>query len=141
MLLRASSAAIGSEVDPAAIVAGDQEAAEDADRSVDIGSGVEQGAVLAAYADAAHRGDGLADATAALRGALGDAGWVEAAMTVAVFDGLVRTADASGIPLDSGVVSATAADRDALGLDAFAGSANSDLTISGGAAPHPSRFG
>ena len=44
----------------------------------------------------------------AVRAAVGVDGWVEAAMTVAVFNGLVRTADASGIPLDDGVVSATA---------------------------------
>ena len=62
-------------------------------------------------------------------------------MTVAVFNGLVRTADASGIPLDDGVVSATADDRARLGLDSFAGAANSDLSIASGAEPHPERFG
>ena len=75
-----------------------------------------------------------------MRGALGDDGWVDAAMTVAIFNGLVRTADASGIPLDDGVVSATAADRELLGLDNFSGSDNSDLTIAAGATPDPSLF-
>ena len=130
MLLRASSEAIGNEVDVAA-------AASDA-----VDSHVEHGATLATYATAAHQGgDGLAEAAAAVRTAVGEAGWVEAAMTVAAFDGLVRTADASGIPLDVGVVSATAADRAHLGLDRFSGSANTDLSIAPGADPHPARFG
>ena len=98
--------------------------------------------VLAAYATAAHtRGAALAEAATAVRSAVGEAGWVEAAMTVAAFNGLVRTADASGIPLDEGVVSATADDRAHLGLDRFGGSANTDLSIAAGAEPHPARFG
>ena len=128
MLLRASSDALGDDVDTGAVLG---DAAD---------SGVEHGAVLEAYAAAAHDGDGLADAGAAVRDVLGDAGWVEAAMTVAAFNGLVRTADASGIPLDDGVVSATAADRGELGLDEFLGAANSDLAITGGAVPHPDLF-
>jgi hypothetical protein len=128
MLLRVSSAAIGVTPDPAAVLDGDGD------------PGVAHGAVLTAYATAAHRGDGLAAATAAVRSALGDDGWVEAALTVAVFNGLVRTADASGIPLDVGVVSATAQDRELLGLARYAGAEHSDLTIAPGAAPHPSRF-
>ena len=129
MLLRASSEAIGDDVDTAVAIGG---AAD-----VEVGHGL----ALEAYAAAAHSGDGLEDATGAVRDAVGDAGWVEAAMTVAVFNGLVRTADASGIPLDDGVLSATADDRARLGLDAFAGSANSDLTVAAGAHPHPARFG
>ena len=128
MLLRASSDALGAEID-AAVVNGD---------SVD--SGVEHGDVLETYATSAHDGEGLADATAAVRETVGDAGWVEAAMTVAAFNGLVRTADASGIPLDDGVLSATADDRVQLGLAAYGGAANSDLSIVGGATPHPDRF-
>ncbi len=130
MLLRASSDALGDDVDTAAAV-GDG-----------VDSHVEHGAVLAAYAAAAHdSGAGLADAAHAVRAAVGEAGFVEAAMTVAVFNGLVRTADAAGIPLDDGVVSATADDRARLGLDEYGGSANSDLSIAGGAEPHPARFG
>jgi len=128
MLLRASSDAIGEHIDAGAVV------------EVDVDPGIAHGAVLAAYATAAHDGAGLAEATDAVRAAVGDDGWVEAAMTVAVFNGLVRTADASGIPLDAGVVSATADDRERLGFGRYAGSANSDLTIAGGATPHPDRF-
>ena len=129
MLLRASSEALGDDVDTAAAI-GDA-----TDMRVDHGE------VLEAYATAAHAGEGLDESTRVVRDAVGDDGWVEAAMTVAVFNGLVRTADASGIPLDDGVVSATADDRARLGLDAFAGSANSDLTVAAGARPHPERFG
>lgn len=146
MLLRASGDAIGAEVDVGAATGAPGD------------GGVRHGALLTAYADAAHDrfarspagpaegpadgdDDALATAAAALRAALGDAGWVEAALTVAVFNGLVRTADASGIPLDPGVVSATADDRTQLGLDRLAGASNSDLSIPGGAAPHPARFG
>ncbi|MDX2382221.1 MAG: hypothetical protein QNM02_20990 [Acidimicrobiia bacterium] len=139
MLLRASSDALGSEVDATAVVG----------NATDCG--VEHGEVLEAYAVAAHDALGpatgaissesdLGVVTAAVRRTVGDDGWVEAAMTVAVFNGLVRTADASGIPLDDGVVSATADDRDQLGLGDFAGAANSDLTIAAGASPSPGLF-
>ena len=130
MLLRASSTALGDEVDARVAVG------EVAD------SGVVHGAVLEAYAAAAHVSDpGLAAAEDAARDALGDDGWVQAAMTIAVFNGLVRTADASGIPLDEGVVSATADDRELLGLDRFAGSENTDLSVAPGATPGPALFG
>jgi len=131
MLLRASSAALGEHADTSAAVG----------NTVD--PNVDHGAVLAAYATAAHHGaaDAPSEAAAAVRSAVGVAGWVEAAMTVAAFNGLVRTADASGIPLDEGVVSATAGDRARLGLDEFGGSANSDLSVAPGADPHPARFG
>ncbi len=124
MLLRASSDALGHQVDTATVVGG---------------AGTDD--ALVAYAVAAHTGEGLDEASDAVRAAVGVDGWVEAAMTVAVFNGLVRTADASGIPLDEGVVSATADDRARLGLDAFSGSANTDLDVEAGAVPHPARFG
>lgn len=130
MLLRASSTALRDEVDTRVAVgeAGDP--------------GVAHGALLERFASAAHTGGPeLAAAEAGMRGALGDDAWVEAAMTVAIFNGLVRTADASGIPLDDGVVSATADDRELLGLDNFGGSGNSDLTIAAGATPGPALFG
>ena len=128
MLLRASSAAVGAEVDPTAVVGNAQEC------------GVAHGEILEAYAVAAHEGAGIHEAGTAVRDAIGEAGWVEAAMTVAIFNGLVRTADASGIPLDDGVVSATADDREQLGLGEYAGAANSDLTIAAGASPSPGLF-
>jgi hypothetical protein len=43
---------------------------------------------------------------------------------VAVFNGLVRSADGIGIPLDDTMLAATADARSVLGLDSFAGAAN-----------------
>lgn len=129
MLLRASSEELGEMIDVGAALAGGDD------------QGVRHGAVLAAFADAGHqRGPDLAGATERARSALGDAGWVEAAMTVAAFNGLVRAADASGIPLEDGVVSATATERDRLGLAELGGAANSDLSVRPGARAHPERF-
>ena len=56
--------------------------------------------------------------------AVGSEGLREAAATVAVFNGLVRVADGTGIQLDGGVFAVSAADRARLGIDGFAGSAN-----------------
>ncbi len=129
MLLRASSEELGGTIDVGAALAGSDD------------QGVRHGGTLAAYAKAAHdRGEELSSATEQARRDLGDAGWVEAAMTVASFNGLVRTADASGIPLEDGVVSATADDRARLGLAELRGAANSDLSVAAGADPHPARF-
>ncbi len=129
MLLRASSEELGGTIDVGAALAGHDD------------RGVRHGGVLAAYAAAAHdRSTELSAATEQLRRAVGDAGWVEAAMTVAAFNGLVRTADASGIPLEHGVVSATAEDRSRLGLAELGGAANSDLSAAPGAVAHPARF-
>lgn len=129
MLLRASGDELGTQIDVGAALTGDDE-------------GVRHGPVLAAYAEAAHtRGPELPMATDRARAALGDDGWVEAAMTVAAFNGLVRAADASGIPLEAGVVSATADERSRLGLAALGGASNSDLSVGSGATPHPDRFG
>lgn len=129
MLLRASSDELGTDIDVEAALAG-------------LDDGVRHGDVLAAYAEAAHAGGPDLDAvTEWARQVLGEAGWVEAVMTVAAFNGLVRTADASGIPLEDGVVSATADDRSRLGLAALGGASNSDLSVAAGATPHPDRFG
>ena len=122
MLLRASSEALGQTIDMRASLAGSDD------------QGVREGAVLVAFAEAAHeRGTALAAATEQARSSLGEAGWVEAVMTVAAFNGLVRTADASGIPLEDGVVSATAEDRADLRLAELGGAANSDLSVRPGA--------
>jgi hypothetical protein len=42
-----------------------------------------------------------------------------------VFNGLVRSADGIGIPLDDTMLAATAEERSMLGLDSYAGAANS----------------
>ena len=78
-----------------------------------------------AYAEAANRDP---EAARALNDdvitAVGEAGLVDAAVIVAVFNGLVRSADGIGIPLDDTMLAATADARSVLGLDSFAGAAN-----------------
>ena len=116
MLLRASSEEIGEKVDLRAAVDGGD------------GGGVKHGALLAAFAEAATRGsEDLPARRAELLETVGPAATVEAASTVGAFNGLVRTADATGIPLDDGVRDATQDFRAELGLNEFSGSRNTDL--------------
>ena len=49
---------------------------------------------------------------------------IDAAVIVAVFNGLVRSADGIGIPLEDGMLAATVDARAVLGLDRFVGAAN-----------------
>jgi hypothetical protein len=104
---------------------------EDADIRATVGQGdgdIPHGEVLRRFAELATRGgEGLEEARAALLGAVGPACLVEAAATVGAFNGLVRTADATGIPLDDGTRKATLDFRDELGFNAFGGARNSDL--------------
>jgi hypothetical protein len=89
-------------------------------------AGVPHGALLAAFAqDVCLRSAELPDLRARLVEAVGMEGMVEASATVAIFNGLVRVADGTGIPLDDGTVSASGPWRGKLGLDRFAGAANS----------------
>ena len=79
-----------------------------------------------AYAEAANRDPEAARALDdEVIAAVGEAGLVDAAVTVAVFNGLVRSADGIGIPLDDTMLAATAEARAELGLDSYAGAANS----------------
>ena len=112
MLLRASGQAIEEDVKiEGAVGEGD--------------GGVPHGAALAAFAEAATRGnEALEPARAALVAEVGGERFVEAAATVGIFNGLVRVADATGIPLDETSRATTAAFRDTLGLDDFSGARN-----------------
>jgi hypothetical protein len=112
-LLRVSSKALGDEVDLAATIGqGD--------------GGVEHGLALARFGESATRGDEhLPDARGALQEAVGSDGLVLAAATVGIFNGLVRTADATGIPLDDGTFASSVGFREKLGLNEFPGAASS----------------
>ena len=115
MLLRVSSEAIGMEAELSATVG-------------DGDGGVPHGELLRSFAEAATRDtDDLALVRQGLRDAVGDAAFVEAAATVGAFNGLVRVADGTGIPLDDGTRSVSDGFREALGLNAFAGARNTDL--------------
>lgn len=125
MLLGASGEANGLDVDLDVVM--------DSTRSGD--AGVPAGAELLAFASAANqRSADLGSARAALRAAVGDEGLLEAAATIAAFNGLVRVADGTGIQLDPSMLTSTADDRARLGIDGFAGAENS-----AGAATAPRR--
>lgn len=125
MLLRASGEKAGEKVDLAAAVG----------RGGD--GGVPHGEALLRFGEAVTRGsDDAGAARRALLRAVGPAGFMEAASIVGIFNGLVRTADASGIPLDDGMRNDSAEFRGELGLDALAGAANTDLAaVHGDAKP------
>ena len=77
------------------------------------------------YAEAANRDPAAArsldDEVVA---AVGEDGLVDAAVIVAVFNGLVRSADGIGIPLDDVVLAATIDARATFGFDGYTGAAN-----------------
>jgi hypothetical protein len=125
MLLRASSEALGSEAKlDGAIGQGD--------------GGVEHGVALCRFAEAATRGsDDLEAARVNLLGAVGPEAAIEAAATVGIFSGLVRVADATGVPLDEGTRKHSAAFRATLGLNAYAGARNTSIEGEDVAAPAP----
>jgi len=115
-LLRASSEKVGQDVALEAVV-GRGEAGR-----------IEHGDALVRFGEAVTRGtDEIDAARAGLRKALGDEGFVAAAAIAGIFNGLVRTADLSGIPLDEGTLHGSTDFREALGLNAFGGAANSAL--------------
>ena len=115
MLLRASGEAIGRETDlQGAVGEGD--------------GGVPHGEALLRFAEAATQGTpDLAQRGDALRAAVGREAFVEAAATVGIFNGLVRVADGTGIPLDAGMNRASRVFREELGLVAFPGARNTEL--------------
>jgi hypothetical protein len=125
MLLRASGEAIDEDVELTGAVG-------DADGD----AGVPHGQALVRFAEAATRGsDDLEAARTALLDDIGGAGFIEAAATVGIFNGLVRVADSTGIPLDDGTRDRSDQFREALGLNAFGGSRNTDLGQSPAGSP------
>ena len=98
----------------------------------DATGGIEHGDLLVAFGEAVTLGtDRVDSARSALREAMGHAATVEAAGIVGIFNGLVRVADFSGIPLDDDTLHGSTDFREALGLNAYAGAANSDLDGAG----------
>lgn len=116
MLLRASSDAVGAEVDLSAAV----------ENSAD--GGVEDGTVLTAFAEAVVRAtDDLDTARAQALETLGPAKFVEAAATIGIFNGLVRVADSTGIPSDAMMLERTADVRGELGFNRWVGAKSSGV--------------
>ena len=84
-------------------------------------SGVPHGRPLLAYAEAAVAdADDLTARREAVTEALGHAATVDAAAVIAIFQAVVKIADATGIPLEDAKADLSASFRAELGLDAFA---------------------
>lgn len=97
------------------------------DSSSDSDAGVPAGRELLAFATALNqRSANLPEVRRNLEESLGSEALVEACATVAIFNGLVRVADGTGIQLDPSLISATTDSRADLGIDSFAGAANSE---------------
>ena len=117
MLLRASSEAIGGEA-----------AIEGAIGAAEGDGGVASGAAMVRFAEAVTLASSDLEASRrALLDELGAVGFVEVAATVGIFNGLVRVADSTGIPLDDVSRKISADFRDALGLVQFASAQNTDF--------------
>jgi hypothetical protein len=102
----------------------DLEGALDADHIGDVG--IPAGAELLTFTNAVELGRGDIDTTrAALAAVIGDDAALEAAAIIAIFNGLVRVADGTGIQLDDGIFAASIVEREALHINRFAGAANS----------------
>ena len=113
MLLRESSKAVDLSIDTKATMGG--EGSET----------VDHGAELVSFAEAVTWGSGNVDEVReAVLERLGADGFVEAASIVGIFNGLVRTADATGIPLDDSMKLATVDAREDLGINEFMGALN-----------------
>ena len=109
-MLRASAEATSQSIDFGAVM-GDAG-----------GGGVPHGALLVDFVEATLGEDAprLEAARRRLRGALGDAGLVDAAAVIANYSALDRVADATGIPLEAAKAANTAEIRAVLGIDALA---------------------
>ena len=108
-----------------------------ADREHVAEVGVPASAELLAFTNAVELGGDIGAVRAALAEAIGDEATLEAAATIAIFNGLVRVADGTGIRLDDGVFAASVDERELLGFNRFAGAASSiDVSVRAtGAAP------
>ena len=84
--------------------------------------GVPDGKLLMDFGAAVVGGDSGTRAVqrGALRTRLGEAALVDAAGVAAIFNAVVRVADATGIPLEAAKAQASAGVRAEIGIDAFA---------------------
>lgn len=101
----------------------DLEAVLDRDHVGEVG--VPASAALLAFTNAVELGGDIDGTRAELENEIGTEAAMQAAATIAVFNGLVRVADGTGIRLDDGVFTVSAHDRELLGINRYAGAANS----------------
>ena len=112
MLLRESSQAIAQDVELNSTIGG--EGAEL----------IPAGQELIDFGEAVTTGNSLDSARENLRAKLSSEAFIEAAGIAAIFNGLVRTADSSGIPLDDSTKTSSESFRKDLGLNEFPGAGN-----------------
>lgn len=112
MLLRESSQAIAQDFELNSAIGG--EGAEL----------IPAGQELIDFGEAVTTGNSLDSARENLRAKLSSEAFIEAAGIAAIFNGLVRTADSSGIPLDDSTKTSSESFRKDLGLNEFPGAAN-----------------
>jgi hypothetical protein len=80
---------------------------------------------LLAFTNAVEHGGNIDATRAALTDVIGAEATTEAAATIAIFNGLVRVADGTGIRLDDGVFAASVDEREQFGINRFAGAMSS----------------
>ena len=108
MLLRGSGQHVGKTYDDRFAI------------DAEIDSGVPHARLLLNFADACVAASAdLSDRREAVRTSLGDSALVDAAATIAIFQAVVKIADATGIPLEDAKAQISAEFRADLGLDAF----------------------
>lgn len=115
MLLRESSQAISQDVELDSTIGG---------KGAEL---IPAGKELVAFGEALTKGDDKLDsARDSLKAVLAEEAFLEAAGIAAIFNGLVRTADSSGIPLDDSTKINSEKFRDELGLNNFPGAINTE---------------
>ena len=88
--------------------------------------GIPAGPELLAFTNAVELGrGGINETRRALAAVIGHQAAIEAAAIIAIFNGLVRVADGTGIQLDDGVFNASVTERESLHINHFAGAVNS----------------
>ena len=114
MLLRASSNATEKNVSLSCVI------------GEPIATDIEHGELLLQFTEAANNHPPeVKNFTEEIISNIGEMAFIKASSIVAIFNGLVRSADAMGIPLDDVTMSNTTQEREDLGLNSYQGFNNS----------------
>lgn len=114
MLLRASSKATEKNVSLSCAI------------GEPIATDIEHGELLLKFTESANsQSPELKNLTEEIIANMGESAFIKAASIVSIFNGLVRSADAIGIPLDEVTMSSTIEEREALGINNYPGFNNS----------------
>ena len=91
-----------------------------------IATDIEHGELLLKFTESANNhSPNLQNLTEEIISSMGESAFIKASSIVAIFNGLVRSADAIGIPLDDVMMSSTVEEREELGLNNYQGFNNS----------------